>query len=383
MAVWTSAYISSLPDSCFLYIEEGGEKDEEGKTTPRSLRHFPYKDADGKIDLPHLRNALSRIPQSKLDAEDKQKAMNKAQELLAKETGRKSGEPDLDTPDVVYPGLEYKSRVGAIDDVKVDGVVTAMFSVFDIPDDPPPGARPDVVHDGAFAETLVARRGRIDLLHNHNWKAVCGKNLEIWEETSLGAMARSQYNLDTFWGFETFHLIKNGDLEAYSFAFLPGRNTGERKSWDVDADGVRHLYRVSLFELGPTPNAIAVHPAARVIEAKSGLYAGTSFADMLVQAENVLAQLVIEGELLAERRLNRGSQEGRKSLSDDVVDAIGQTAERLDALTARLRDVSNVGGGNPDGDSTTSGGNARKAESLKLRTDLARSRLRELGIITG
>jgi len=62
--VWSTKYINDLPDSCFAYIEPGGKKDEEGKTKPRSLRHFPYKDKDGKIDLPHLRNALARVPQS-------------------------------------------------------------------------------------------------------------------------------------------------------------------------------------------------------------------------------------------------------------------------------------------------------------------------------
>lgn len=81
-AVWTRAYIDNLPDSAFLYIEPGGTK-EEGKTVPRSLRHFPYKDANGKIDLPHLRNALARIPQSNVPQEAKDKAIKKAQRLLA------------------------------------------------------------------------------------------------------------------------------------------------------------------------------------------------------------------------------------------------------------------------------------------------------------
>jgi hypothetical protein len=64
-AVWSTSYVNSLPDSCFLYIEPGGSKDSEGKTTPRSKRHLPYKNANGSIDLPHLRNAIARIPQMK------------------------------------------------------------------------------------------------------------------------------------------------------------------------------------------------------------------------------------------------------------------------------------------------------------------------------
>ena len=43
--------MDDLPDSAFLYIEPGGKKDGNGKTEPKSLRHFPYKDASGKIDM--------------------------------------------------------------------------------------------------------------------------------------------------------------------------------------------------------------------------------------------------------------------------------------------------------------------------------------------
>jgi len=54
----SSAKINDLPDSAFAYIEGGGKKDDEGKTTPRSLRHFPVHDEA------HARNALARAPQS-------------------------------------------------------------------------------------------------------------------------------------------------------------------------------------------------------------------------------------------------------------------------------------------------------------------------------
>lgn len=90
-AVWSTATVNDLPDSSFLLIESGGEKDEEGKTKPRSLRHFPYKDADGKVDLPHLRNAIARIPQAEIEGFDeaKQTALqDKARAILEKETAK-------------------------------------------------------------------------------------------------------------------------------------------------------------------------------------------------------------------------------------------------------------------------------------------------------
>lgn len=67
---WSAAAINDLPDSAFAVILPGGSKDDAGKTTPRSLRKLPHHTADGKIDLPHLRNALARISQTSLPASE-------------------------------------------------------------------------------------------------------------------------------------------------------------------------------------------------------------------------------------------------------------------------------------------------------------------------
>lgn len=58
MAELTAQTINDLPDSDFAFIEPGGTKDADGKTVPRSLRHFPIQDEA------HVRNALARAPQS-------------------------------------------------------------------------------------------------------------------------------------------------------------------------------------------------------------------------------------------------------------------------------------------------------------------------------
>lgn len=76
-AEWDAKYINDLPDSAFAVIEPGGTKDADGKTAPRSKRHLPFKGSDGKVDLPHLRNALARLPQSKLADDLKAKAKTK------------------------------------------------------------------------------------------------------------------------------------------------------------------------------------------------------------------------------------------------------------------------------------------------------------------
>lgn len=77
MAKWTTEYINNLPDSAFAYVENGGEKDEDGKTVPRSLRHLPYKNAGGNIDEDHVRNALARLPQTDISDAAKESARKK------------------------------------------------------------------------------------------------------------------------------------------------------------------------------------------------------------------------------------------------------------------------------------------------------------------
>jgi hypothetical protein len=74
---WDAEYINNLPDDAFAYIESGGQKDEQGKTTPRSLRHLPYKNAEGNLDADHVRNGLARLDQTEISADAKNAAMKK------------------------------------------------------------------------------------------------------------------------------------------------------------------------------------------------------------------------------------------------------------------------------------------------------------------
>jgi hypothetical protein len=90
-ARWSGKHKRSLPDSSFLYVEPGGQSIIEGGkrvTIPRKLRHFPYRDSAGNIDLPHLRNAIARIPQSNHISQSQKTALQaKARSLLAEHGG--------------------------------------------------------------------------------------------------------------------------------------------------------------------------------------------------------------------------------------------------------------------------------------------------------
>jgi len=75
-----------LPDSAYLYIQAGGVLDDEGKTTPSRLRHYPYRDAEGAVDVPALQQAVTAlaaaVPPPGLDAVDAQRLAGRARRLL-------------------------------------------------------------------------------------------------------------------------------------------------------------------------------------------------------------------------------------------------------------------------------------------------------------
>jgi HK97 family phage prohead protease len=64
--VWTTAYVNSLPDSSFaaVYTDANGTKQ----------RKLPHHNSSGALDAPHLRNALSREPQTDMPATQHSKA---------------------------------------------------------------------------------------------------------------------------------------------------------------------------------------------------------------------------------------------------------------------------------------------------------------------
>jgi hypothetical protein len=115
-AVWSTKTINDLPDSAFLFVEGGGKKDGEGKTVPRALRHFPYKNASGKIDLPHLRNAIARIPQSGISAAKKASLQARARRLLG---GASKAMSETATSSPIMEAYELLVREG-YDVTKVD-----------------------------------------------------------------------------------------------------------------------------------------------------------------------------------------------------------------------------------------------------------------------
>ena len=115
-AVWSTAYINSLPNSSFAYVESC-----YGETTDnKNARHLPYKDSKGVVDLPHLRNALARVNQIKpICPEDKankssiiDRTRKKLENVLKAQKGAAMTELE-DTPD---KGAEPASEGGVAEE---------------------------------------------------------------------------------------------------------------------------------------------------------------------------------------------------------------------------------------------------------------------------
>jgi hypothetical protein len=72
-AEWSTRKINDLPDSAFALVVKG-DKDKEGKTIPRTNRNLPHHDSSGKVDLPHLRNAMARVTHTSLSKDQQKQA---------------------------------------------------------------------------------------------------------------------------------------------------------------------------------------------------------------------------------------------------------------------------------------------------------------------
>ncbi len=52
---WSRQYVAALPDTAFAAVERTADG--------RKLRHLPHHDRNGRVDVAHVRNALSRVTQ--------------------------------------------------------------------------------------------------------------------------------------------------------------------------------------------------------------------------------------------------------------------------------------------------------------------------------
>jgi hypothetical protein len=158
----SAATQNDLPDSAFAYIESGGTKDERGRTVPRSLRHFNIHDAA------HVRNALSRAPQSPFG----DKAMPKIRSA-AKRFGVDVSKAEQAAPETNEVSKDMDGSAGMPLDEGMDGMDPTV--VLAAPEDDAPG---DPSDPGSPAwEAIDAATAR-------KWTAILARS-----RTAIGVMA--------------------------------------------------------------------------------------------------------------------------------------------------------------------------------------------------
>jgi HK97 family phage prohead protease len=242
-AQWTSAYIDSLPDSSFLHIESGGSKDSEGKTTPRSLRHFPVKDAQGNVDLAHVRNALARIPQSNVPQAAKDAATAKAKRMLADadSMGGRSAEFRA-IPEGFELRQEGDGMPTLVGNLAVFGEWTEIRSARE-------GHFMERMSPGAFSKTISENADRMRVLFNHGHDPSVGEKplgpIRSLEADDSGVhyeveLLDTSYNRDLIPGLQAglygssfrFEVVREdvnrkADKSAYNPKGLPERTVTE------------------------------------------------------------------------------------------------------------------------------------------------------------
>ena len=265
-AEMSTSSINDLDDDQFGYIEPGGTKDGSGKTAPRSLRHFPLHDAA------HVRNALSRAPQSPFG----DKAMPKIR-AAAKRMGIDVGD-DTSGNGGNGGGPASRSelfRTYALEDAHVvrtgegDGsgrLVEAYCAVFDEPAEirDHEGHYEEEIDRAAFNKRIEdVRRSRsgfslVKCMYNHGltihgtpaerFSMPCAVTEHISAE-GRGVLTRARY-LDTPLGNEVLEMWRSGAITAQSFSGQIIRSTPQLRLGEKYRPKGGRLVRVRRLELG-------------------------------------------------------------------------------------------------------------------------------------
>jgi HK97 family phage prohead protease len=267
-AAMATADINDLPDDQFGYIQPGGSKDTSGRTVPRSNRHFPLHDAA------HVRDALSRAPQSPFG----DKAMPKIK-AAAKRLGVDAD--DSGASRSLFDRSEFM-RMYPLEDITIlrsaDGgngrIVEAYAAVFDQPAEisDHEGQYIEVIDPSAF-DTAIEFAGRnkgglpanVKVLYNHGMTVQgtpsergsmpIGVPVAIRAE-ARGLLTRTEYN-STPLAEEVLENIRSGAITSQSFTGRiirsdPQLRRGDRHRPD-SAGSLRTVRRMKLGlrEYGP------------------------------------------------------------------------------------------------------------------------------------
>jgi hypothetical protein len=225
----TAKSINDLPDSAFAYIEPGGSKDEQGKTVPRSKRHFPIHDAA------HVRNALARAPQSPFGA----KAMPKIRAAAKKFGIDVGGSSRPDVAGMCVRAFDFEPRSNG-DGRTLEGYAAVFNQTARIPAFG--GDFDEKILPGAFKRSLETRTPVLQFEHGRDPRvgAVPIGSIEDIHEDNQGLYVRAQL-FDNATVEPVRQAISKEAIRGMSFRFMipDGGDTWTRRNGDVDLREIR------------------------------------------------------------------------------------------------------------------------------------------------
>jgi HK97 family phage prohead protease len=227
--VWSTAYVNALPDSAFLLVFD------DAKGTKQ--RYFPYKDATGKVDAPHLRNALAQIPKaSTITADQRAEAMTKAKAAaedhptIAGPAGTYAGTAGSgrSRPPAELDGMQYRTYEVAME-LRADGdgrTVLGRAVPYGQTAEINGGRARERFMMGAFARQIASGRDtiqRVKLHTSHNGRLAGDLATQVGRTVHL---AEQQDGLHGAWeiyktpaGDHALHLVATGEVTGLSIGF--------------------------------------------------------------------------------------------------------------------------------------------------------------------
>jgi HK97 family phage prohead protease len=222
----------------------------------------------------------------------------------------------------------------------------------------------DVILPGAFDATLGAGH-KVRFLRQHDHSKVLGVVLGL-KSDEHGLHGRFKISRTPL-GEETYQLLKDGALDAFSIGYIP--EDAEHKD-----GGVRELRQLALLESSVV--SIGMNPRALVTAVKGGPQgaAGVPFDALWQQLRDAFVSLsagVVEAKALYDRRREDG-----RELSERHRTALTRTLTEAEATLQGLRTLAQA----PSREEPPPEAKA-EAEGLRLRLELARRRLQRQGVL--
>ncbi len=251
-----------------------------------------------------------------------------------------------------FIGLEYKATDTEFKAEGDEGVFEGHFAVFGNVDD---GG--DIAMPGMFEKTLAENGHRVQVFYQHDWSKLIAPPPSTLVEDRKGLFAKGKLVLESFWGNESWVLMKAGALKEGSFGF---RTIKDEVHVTDDGKRIRSLLEVKLFEISPVP--LGMNPLTSIQAVKALLQKGLPLdelnpgmdpLDILGKQLDGLAKLIEQKDLLitADPQKAKEAAGELKRLSDGLLSVLAvepvdhqvdHSALKLKARSAELA-LSNAG----------------------------------------